>query len=132
MSDEQITIPLETAQILFDALSTSLDFGSGFLDTDDVNALRDLAILIGVDPIQGTPVTFVKDYPHAFKAMDDQREIDRIFGEKLVVDRWSDGTPKGWEWKPRELGFVPCRAGAYPYCQKPENDPIHGAADAAT
>lgn len=40
MSHEAITLPLEAARAIFDALVTSMDFGSGFLSTEDVEALR--------------------------------------------------------------------------------------------
>ena len=125
MSDETVTIPLETAQRLFDALATSMDFGSGFLETDDVKALRELAVLIGVDPLLGTPDTFVKDYPHPFKPMTDPLMIARVFD--MTRSEWN-----GTQWVsvpgPGQPPFVPCQRGAYPYCQKDENHPLHAAA----
>lgn len=126
-----VTIPLATAQVVFDALVHSMDFGSGFLDTEEVDALRGLAVALGVDPATATPTEFVKQYPHAFKPMTDPRTIERVFG--LVKNEWQDrsalGLPPGFvlvreDGKP-EIDFVPCLAGGYPYCQKPETDPIH-------
>jgi hypothetical protein len=61
-------VPKETAQILFDALVGTLDFGSGFLDDDEVCALRDLAVLLGVDPLEATPQTYRVRMTHPFLA----------------------------------------------------------------
>jgi hypothetical protein len=130
---DEIAIPRETARILFDALSTSMDFGSGFLDTEEVEALRQLAVLIGVDPTKGTPDTFVKHYPHAFKPMKHPGMLARIY--RLIepddvlarIIGPEEVQRRNAELRPR---FVPCQAGAYPYCQKPETDPIHGSAGA--
>jgi hypothetical protein len=44
-----------TLQGLFDIAVGSMDFGSGFLDIDDVKVLRKVAELLGVDPSEGTP-----------------------------------------------------------------------------
>lgn len=48
-------MPLDMAQDLLDIIVRSLDFGSGFLDNDEVDQLRSLAVLIGVDPDLATP-----------------------------------------------------------------------------
>jgi hypothetical protein len=45
----------ELARIVFDTAISSMDFGSGFLDNDEVDALRELAVLLGVDPDVATP-----------------------------------------------------------------------------
>jgi hypothetical protein len=119
----EITMPRETAQIVFDALVHSLDFGSGFLDTPEVEALRGLAVALGVDPATATPKEFVKHYPHVFEPMPDDL-IDREF--EVWVNKW-DGhrfnLVRGGGERP---DYVPCKAG-YPYCRKPETDPIHHA-----
>lgn len=57
-----INVPHTTLQILFDAVMNSLDFGSGFLDNDDVQALRDCAVLLDVDPVLATPGDFHAAY----------------------------------------------------------------------
>lgn len=60
------SIPLDTAQTVFDIAVNSLDFGSGFLDTEGVEALRAYAEIIGVDPRVATPENFICTYypPH--------------------------------------------------------------------
>lgn len=39
----------EAVQIIYDALVASLDYGSGFLDRDEENAIRDLARVAGFE-----------------------------------------------------------------------------------
>lgn len=57
-----ISLSFEHAQILFDALSNSMDFGSGFLDNDDIDALRALARAIRVPESEATPDEFMVNY----------------------------------------------------------------------
>lgn len=59
-------VPTEDLKALFDVAVGSLNFTSGFLDTDEVNMLRRIAVLIGADPMEGTPDGFAKQYPHPF------------------------------------------------------------------
>ena len=49
-------------RILFDAAINSLDFGSGFLDNEEVEALRRVAVYLGVDPVEATPRNFIATY----------------------------------------------------------------------
>ncbi len=63
---DQVTIPREVAQAVFDIATGSLNFGSGFLDTEEVEALRALAVAIGVDPMVGTPYEFAVRTPHPY------------------------------------------------------------------
>lgn len=59
-----VTIGFEDARHLFDlAVDTPL-VCSGSFDTDDVNVLRRIAVLIGVDPNGITPDEFASQYPH--------------------------------------------------------------------
>jgi hypothetical protein len=46
---------IEQTQVLFDIAVGSLDFGSGFLDDDDVEVLRAVAVKLDVDPWTATP-----------------------------------------------------------------------------
>lgn len=45
-------------QIVFDCAIHSDNFGSGSLDDSEVDALRAVAVLLGVDPIVATPRNF--------------------------------------------------------------------------
>ncbi len=50
-----IALDPEVLKIVFDIAVGSMDFGSGFMEEDDVIALRAYAEAIGVDPILATP-----------------------------------------------------------------------------
>ena len=60
----KVEIEFETLRVMYDAVRGSMDFGSGFLDSEDVKALREVAVIIGVDPMDATPETFARNYPH--------------------------------------------------------------------
>lgn len=61
-SDLDITIEKRTLQIVFDVAVESLDFGSGFLDDEEVAGLRAVAEVLGVDPMLATPSNFKCKY----------------------------------------------------------------------
>lgn len=128
---EQITIPKLTVQILFDALVHSMDFGSGFLDSEEVEALRGLAVAIGVDPRKATPIEFESQYPHAFKPnLDPHRQ--RVPGMRPELGPMWEGVITTHRETDTEviarLGGVPrdgaCAVGR---CGKPAGHPIHAA-----
>lgn len=64
-------IPTEDLRALFDIAVGSLNFTSGFLDSEETEVLRRVAVAIGVDPMVGTPSEFATQYPHAFRARED-------------------------------------------------------------
>lgn len=66
MSDEHFTVPAEDLRALFDMAVGSMNFGSGFLDSDEVDVLRRVAVLIGVDPMEATPTEFALRIAHPF------------------------------------------------------------------
>jgi hypothetical protein len=55
---DTITVDRELVQVVFDTAINSMDFGSGFLDQAEVEALRGLAVVLGVDPATATPRQF--------------------------------------------------------------------------
>lgn len=55
-------VPDEDVRALLDIIATSMDFGSGCLDTEQVVVLRRVAYLVGMDPNALTP----KNMPHTF------------------------------------------------------------------
>ena len=57
-----VTIDREVLQKTFDTAVNSMDFGSGFLDDDEVTALRACAEVLGVDPMVATPQNFLCKY----------------------------------------------------------------------
>lgn len=74
-------VPTDDLRTLFDVAVNSLNFGSGFLDTDEVNVLRRIAALIGVDPTVATPSNFARQYLHTFQ------ERIRTWPPSVWVDR---------------------------------------------
>jgi len=74
----EITVPREDLQILFDTAVGSMDFGSGFLDHEEVDCLRRIAVLLGVDPQDATPKEFQSSYPHPFDGQE-RRIYDDAF-----------------------------------------------------
>lgn len=57
MSDDEngVTLPLANLQILFDTAVNSMDWGSGFLDKEEIAVLRRVALILGIDPLTATP-----------------------------------------------------------------------------
>lgn len=61
-----ITLPKEQLQALFDLAVESVNFGSGFWDTDETNTARAIAEILGIDPMEATPFAFATQYPHGY------------------------------------------------------------------
>ncbi len=57
-----VSLGRQLLQDLFDVATSSLDFGSGFLDDDQVRSLREIAVVLGVDPLVATPSNYVCRY----------------------------------------------------------------------
>ncbi len=78
VADTKITVPFEALQVVFDTAVTSMDFGSGFLDTEEVNALREIAKILGVPLVVATPEDywdmFYDDCPYGARARSDWRD----------------------------------------------------------
>lgn len=64
---EKIEVSKLALQHVFDNLVHSMDFGSGFLDSEDVDALREVAKTLGVNPMDATPKEFASSYPHPYE-----------------------------------------------------------------
>jgi len=62
-----VEVPLDDLQKLFDTAVNSMDFGSGFLDHDEVLTLRMFARILDVEPMTATPDNFRKQFPHQYK-----------------------------------------------------------------
>ncbi len=54
----EMVIDRRLLQIVFDVAVESMDFSSGFLDDEEVDALREVAVVLGVDPMIATPENF--------------------------------------------------------------------------
>jgi hypothetical protein len=66
--DAEIFVHVKDLRDLFDMICCSMDFGSGFFDTEQVNLIRRIAVILAVDPMEATPSSQAKEYPHRFKA----------------------------------------------------------------
>ena len=53
-----IEIDENVLKVVFDVAVESMDFGSGFLCDEEVDALRACAVRLGVDPMVATPENF--------------------------------------------------------------------------
>lgn len=60
--DEELVVRRGDLRALLDVATGSLDFGSGFLDNEQVEVLRRLATVVGIDPILVTPSNFTFQY----------------------------------------------------------------------
>jgi hypothetical protein len=107
----------QVLRALFDVAVSSMDFGSGFLDDEEVVSLRRAAEIIGVDPMAATPDNFKCKYRqhHAamayldismFTAWVDGRKknaYDRLEDGRLAMDRcrrigmWCPDCGRHWE-----------------------------------
>lgn len=68
-------------KFLLDLAKDSMNFGSGFLDTEEVDRLRLMAITIDLDPWNYTPQSQGRNYPHVH----DERYIPE-YCEKCECD----------------------------------------------
>lgn len=60
--DEIVTIRKGDLRAVMDVGTMSMDFASGFLDNEQVEALRKCAEILGIDPIVVTPSNFACQY----------------------------------------------------------------------
>lgn len=98
MDDEEL-MPLKrgTIKTMFDIICCSLDWGSGFLDTDEVITLRDVAVLLDVDPMEATPANMRPSFQHDFTPpvykplgggfTDEYKQRDRKIWDERYADK---------------------------------------------
>lgn len=60
--DEEVLIRKGDLRAIMDVATGSMDFGSGFLDNEQVEALHVGAVILGIDKIIVTPSNFVCQY----------------------------------------------------------------------
>ncbi len=70
--DETVTIRMGDLRALLDVGTGSMDFGSGMLDNEQVEVLRTVAVVLGIDPNVVTPRNFECQYigHHEFRRVD--------------------------------------------------------------
>lgn len=96
------------------------------LSHDETVALRGVAEACDLDPDLYTPDYRAAEFPHAFKALTDSGDVDQVFGIRRVV---AVQGPDGWTTvrnDDEQAPYVPCGVWR---CGKPEDDPIHKAAE---
>jgi hypothetical protein len=83
--ERSVSVRLEALQIVFDTMINTLNFGSGFLDDKEVEALREIAVVIGIDPMSATPEKFHCKYEgeHRYLRRSDMGEIPHKFEDYL-------------------------------------------------
>lgn len=80
-----VEIEFSTLQKIFDSAINSMNFGSGFLCDEDVEALRECAILLGVDPIIATPYNFKPKYRRLeAERLEGTMESDEAFRKRCI------------------------------------------------
>lgn len=57
-----VSVPRHVLQCVLDTAAGSMDAGSGFLDDEEVEALRAAAVVLGVDPNAVTPAAHICKY----------------------------------------------------------------------
>jgi hypothetical protein len=140
MSDDPITLSREDAQRIFDLAVGADSACSGYMDSDDVAAMRRLAVAIGVDPAECTGPEFTTQFPHAYQpGHPDLAEYARIItvhrtdtanGRSITITRAETAE----EVLARLGGTIPeqCIAGRWRgRCGKSADDPIHAVNHAA-
>jgi len=74
-----VYIRTEDLRALFDLAVNSMDFGSGFWDSEDVAVARKIAQSLGIDPMIGVPFGFRSNYRHKFKPNPPSFNMDRCW-----------------------------------------------------
>ena len=126
-----VTIRREDAQRIFDLAVGADSACSGYMDTDDVRAMRQLAEALGVDPAVCTSSEFVTQFPHVYEPghpnSDDYRQT--------IVTRRGNVTIRQPETNAEVLARLGgaisevCMAGRWKgRCGKAADEPIHAAA----
>lgn len=134
MTDETVTLARDDAQRIFDLAVGADQAASGFMETDDVAAMRRLAVAIGADPKECTGVEFVAQFPHEYlPGVPDLSEHRQTVSEGRPDIGVASGITVTRPETDREilkrLGVTPrevCVVGRWKgRCGKAENDPIH-------
>lgn len=86
--DETVEVRKGDLRAVLDVCTGSMDFGSGFLDNEQVEAIRKLAEILDVDPLRVTPSNFACQYgaPHQWAWSKEWRHA-KITAPPRQVDR---------------------------------------------
>jgi hypothetical protein len=83
MSDE-VTIKAEKLRVLVDVIAGSMDFGSGFLDIEDVEALWYAAEILGISQMDVTPSEFKHLIPHSFESYPEGSRMVKFWSDRCM------------------------------------------------
>lgn len=117
IDDEPLTVQRWALAALFDLCVGSMDFGSGFLDKEDVVALRAVAVVLGVDPMTGVPSDYKTEFKHTY-VPDDPKPV-----RYPSVHVW--GGPVVWD-------ELPAREPICVHCSQSQDHPAHEEEEATT
>lgn len=104
--DEVIQVRKGDLRAVLDVATMSMNFASGFLDNEQVEALRKAAVILGIDPLVATPDNFVCQYTgrHAWQELLPRYwcAVCQVTTESPTDPRHDhgDGTPH--QWKPEQ------------------------------
>lgn len=105
-----ITIEREDLRALFDLATNSMDFGSGFMNHEDVLMLRRVAEIIGANEREAIPSNFRASFAHDFE----DPKPSKMYGAWI---RDAQGRPIK-----REPDILVEVCG---YCHRLEENPVH-------
>lgn len=96
---------------------------SNYVTLAETRAMRAMAEALGLDPGAYTPDYQEGNFPHAYLALTDPVDVDRVFGIRRVV---AVQGPDGWttERVDTPVPYVPCGVG-WPYCGRRDDDAMH-------
>lgn len=86
-------------KVVFDVAVNSMDFGSGFLDNEEVEALRAAAVDLGVDPMEATPHGFKAEYCPGHEPVEHKARAGYRSLVRCKICNWrlcDDGVWKQW------------------------------------
>lgn len=105
------TLETESLKAMLDIAIESMNFNSGMLDQEEVSLLRQVAVLVGVDPILATPQNFTKQWAHTY--------------EPYIFAQWSPYDPTN---RKDPYTRLPDKELCL-QCQLDADDPIHHGVD---
>lgn len=98
--DEDEIIPIRKGDLraLLDTVTGSMDYGSGFLDNEEVEIIRAIAVMLDIDPNKVTPDNFWCQYSGlhrwVWQPARDGYTWDRVPGWYCIAcQKWDHDTP---------------------------------------
>lgn len=83
-----VLMPRGNVQEMLDIITGSLDYGSDFLDQEQIETLRSVAEMLGLNPMAATPTKYSKFFPHACNTY-----FNKYINATSPVCRWCGALP---------------------------------------